>query len=472
METGSETLLPVLDATPVCYLRASEGSVEIPVGPNLCFPRFASCEEDGIATYQRWIQQIADHGGNFLRLWLGHEFFDLEPVTCGEFCENRMQRLLCILEMARRPGIKAKITIEFFRFLENQSVAESFPGAPSFARPVLLRRNGGVAETINDYLTAESGRRHFLSKLDFLARHLSGHPGVHSLELWNEMDAVDSSYWRSWTEWILPEVRRRFPGVRTIQSLGSFDRTTKDKHYAWLANLDGNDILQVHRYIDEDPNTLAVCRGPVDVMAASAIRSVRSLNTERPVLLAESGMVEPGHAGPSRCYTKDLNGTILHDVLFAPFFAGAAGPGQIWHWDFYLDQNDLWHHFRIFQRAIAGLDFNTESFIPRFREDLAVRVYELRGRQTRLFWIRDATSDWRTELRNGDSPEIRRHDLHPFSDPSESEGFWEGMDPWDSNPEWKPLSTTESGVRLPHWRRSFLVRSRINGPSHSNPLKK
>ena len=41
-------------------------------------------------------------------------------------------------------------------------------------------------------------------------------------------------------------------------------------------------------------------------------------------------------------------GIILHDVLFAPFFAGAAGPGHCWHWNVYVDRNNLWHHFARF----------------------------------------------------------------------------------------------------------------------------
>ena len=46
---------------------------------------------------------------------------------------------------------------------------------------------------------------------------------------------------------------------------------------------------------------------------------------------------------------------ILHDVLFAPFFAGAAGAGQIWHWDEYVDKNNLWWQFRASPRRSAGL---------------------------------------------------------------------------------------------------------------------
>jgi hypothetical protein len=63
-------------------------------------------------------------------------------------------------------------------------------------------------------------------------------------------------------------------------------------------------------------------------------------------------------------YAVDKDGSLLHDLLFAPFFAGAAGPGQAWHWDHYIDKNDLWYHFARFNEAIKDIDPVQEKFIP------------------------------------------------------------------------------------------------------------
>jgi hypothetical protein len=57
------------------------------------------------------------------------------------------------------------------------------------------------------------------------------------------------------------------------------------------------------------------------VLAADAVRTLLSWNPQRPLLLAESGAVEPSHSGPSKLYAKDKDGIILHDILFTPFFA-------------------------------------------------------------------------------------------------------------------------------------------------------
>jgi len=62
----------------------------------------------------------------------------------------------------------------------------------------------------------------------------------------------------------------------------------------------------------------------------------------------------PASGGPFKLYEKDKAGVILHDVLFAPFSAGAAGTGYCWHWDKYIDKNGLWLGRRVERRGTCG----------------------------------------------------------------------------------------------------------------------
>ncbi|MCX7047361.1 MAG: hypothetical protein NTX50_17980 [Candidatus Sumerlaeota bacterium] len=55
---------------------------------------------------------------------------------------------------------------------------------------------------------------------------------------------------------------------------------------------------------------------------------------------------------------------LLHDVIFAPFFAGATGTGEIWFWRESIQKPDLWRHFARFARAIEGLDPATAPIRP------------------------------------------------------------------------------------------------------------
>lgn len=442
------------------YLQLSDGSTFVPIGPNLCFPRFINNREEGLGIYRRWTQTLADNGGNFFRIWLGHPFFDFEGERCGDFQTALAGPLREVLDMALASGLKVKVTFDHFRSIQPQVVAEMFPGAASFDKPKYHLASGGVAENMTDYLTGAAGRRHFLAKLDFFAEHFGNHPALLAVELWNEMDAVGVPGWRDWTEYMLPELRQRFPHLLRLQSLGSHCRPSSNDSYEWLAALSGLECLQIHRYIDELPGNFAVCSGPADVLAASAIRELRAMAPGRPVLLAETGAVDPGHRAPFSEYPKDVEGSILHDVLFAPFFAGSAGPGQCWHWDFYIDENDLWHHFKPFALMLEGIDSAKEGFVPHFSETSFVRAYELRGKSVRLYWLRDSAFDWKSELR--ERREAPRQDGGAWLPPDFADGGqWDILDPWEPAPRWRSTTAGPEGVRIPQWKRSLIVRNTI-----------
>ncbi len=177
-------------------------------------------------------------------------------------------------------------------------------------------------------------------------------------------------------------------------------------------------------------------------------------------MLAESGAVEPNHAGPLKLYAKDKKGIILHDILFAPFFAGAAGSGQCWHWDQYVDANDLWWQFGRFAAATKGLDPPAEGFEPVTIDHPSLRVYLLKGRHTWIAWCRDKASNWKTELADGIAPPTLRGqslDLNP-SVPSggERELRCRTYDPWTDH--WSSAELKDGRVALPDFSRSIVVK--------------
>jgi hypothetical protein len=143
----------------------------------------------------------------------------------------------------------------------------------------------------------------------------------------------------------------------------------------------------------------------MDVLCADSIRELLSKAPGKPAILAETGAVEWLHCRMSHLYELDKKGMLLHDELFAPFFAGSAGCGHSWHWDFYIARNDLWRHFRLFAKAVEGLDPVAEDFKPFFRDSKRLRVYGLKGRSLSVLWCRDKLNTWDLELERGQAPE-------------------------------------------------------------------
>jgi hypothetical protein len=221
----------------------------------------------------------------------------------------------------------------------------------------------------------------------------------------------------------------------------------------------------VHRYLDLGAR-LEVCHGPVDVLTADAVTVLLGFDSGKPVLLAESGAVEPSHSGPFKLYDRDKAGIILHDVLFAPFFAGAAGPGHCWHWDRYVAKNNLWHHFGRFAEAVKDIDPPAEQFRPMRIEHPRLRIYVLGGRHTLLAWCRDKENTWRTELAEGKPPRRLADQVIrlPASRVREEPSRVRTYDPWAD--AWSEGRLTDGVFSLPPFVRSLVFRIDWRKPPH------
>lgn len=441
------------------YLALDDGTTFIPNGLNLCFPRFATSHEEAVAKYDRWLRRLAAHRGNFVRLWLGVEFFDIEPDRIGSFDAAACERLARILDLSASLGLRVKLTLEHFRFVEGQdSHLSKIPGAPSFARPQHHPSRGGCAPTIEEFFSSETCRDQFRRKLDLLAERFGEHPALCAIEPWNEINAVraPSALWLEWVEVMLDEVKRRFPSALALQSLGSFECEADIDLHRRTMTMPGNEIAQAHRYLNLGAE-LAVCHGPMGELVADAVGRLRGLADDKPVLLAETGAVEPGHAGPWKHYEEDRQGVLMHDALFAAFFAGACGSGQMWHWHFYVDRHDLWYHFDRFAQAVEGFDPIAQQAAPHRVQAGDVAMLALRGRTQTLVWCRDRRSDWKTEIEAGQAPTLRDDVTLPLADllgratVTASRVF----DPWSGETACSDAGRIDT---LPPFRRSLVLR--------------
>ncbi len=426
------------------YLELSGGAPYIPIGLNLIAPPGREVEA-GMRVYQGWLDSLSANGGNYIRAWLSNPFWDVEHARSGEYDEEKAKLIETMLGMARRRGIRVKMTMEHFRSIGGGSQAWA-------DKPLHHVSNGGTAESIADFFDGERSRAQFRKKIEWFATRFGDRPEIFAWELWNEVNAVRGGDYMAWTEVMLAELHRRFPRNLCVQSLGSFDSARVRETYRRHSTMPGNDLAQVHRYLDLGAS-LEVCKGPVDVLAADAVREVLNYKPGRPVLLAESGAVEPRHSGPFKLYSADKDGTLLHDILFAPFFAGAAGPGQIWHWDAYVAPNNLWWQFARFAEVVKGIDPRAEHFTPSMPPHDRLRVYKLEGRRTTLVWCRDPRNDWRAELERGEKPET----LSGLAlEPAGARRHARSYDPWEG--KWSDAPYRNGRVLLPGFRRSLVLR--------------
>ena len=431
------------------YFELTNGRPFIPVGLNMIAP-FGENEQEALNRMEQWISSLSQNRGNYIRLWLSNNFFDVEHERSGQYDAEKAKRIDAVLDMARRHNVRVKMTTEHFRhfFGTTQTWA---------AKPLYHVSRGGPAEDVDDFFQGQKSREQFKKKLAWYADRRGDDPTIFAWELWNEMDTVRGKGYMEWTDEMLAELQRLFPKNMATQSLGSFDNDSKRERYHRLSLMRDNDFANVHRYLDLGA-ALEVCKGPVDVLAADAIRELQNFKPGKPVLLAESGAVEPSHSGPFKLYPNDKAGIILHDIVFAPFFVGAAGTGQCWHWDQYVAANNLWFQFDRFAETVKEIDPPAEAFEAIRLETPRLRIYVLKGRHTLLAWCRDKQNTWQTELAEGISPQVVQDavvSLPQLTAKSAAVGFY---DPWSN--QWTNGQVKGNDVTLPEFTRSIVIRMR------------
>jgi hypothetical protein len=436
------------------YFELTDGSRYVPIGLNLAVSptgvKLGISKVPELPDYERWFRRLAENGGNYARVWLSSRTFDVEHEKSGQYDPECGKRIDQLLVLARRYGIRLKLCLEHFRHVGDGP-------QPHFAKKLHHVSQGGLAQKTADFFDTPAGRAQFQRKLAWFQQRYGNQPIVFGWELWNEMNCIAGGSWSAWTEVMLADLHQRFPRNLAMQSLGSFDNAKyREKMYRPLCLLPGNDVLQVHRYLDLGAK-LDVCHGPVDLLAADAVHELLAFGVRKPVLLAESGAVERSHSGPFKLYQQDRAGIILHDVLFAPFFAGAAGPGHIWHWDVYVDRMNLWHHFGRFAKAIEGIDPAAERFQPGQVAHAQLRILTLTGQHVLLAWCRDPQNTWQSELAEGKSPATLDGVTLDFG---VSAGKATVYDPWADKSS--DVQLQGSKVTLPTFSRSVVVRVNLN----------
>lgn len=439
------------------YFQYSDGTPYIPVGINMISPggKYRNNPDSALYEMGQWMKKLSENGGNYIRVWLSSPFWDIEDHRAGEYSEEKALRIDRLIEMAGIYNLKIKMTFEHFRSLTLEENPQAWA-----VKEVYHASGGGPLDSISQYLTTPEGKKLFIDKLDFYRNRYGSDTLFFGWELWNEMNAVrvpQDSVFFSWNEQMLDEVKQRFPENLAMQSLGSFDADRVRELYRRMMLLPGNQVAQVHRYLDLGAE-MRICHMPMDIVCSSAVEELKSYNTGKPVILAETGAVEPRHSGPFRYYQADTAGIILHDILFAPFFSGSAGAGMSWHWDSYVDKNNLWYHFRRFSEAIKGINPIEEEFVVSKSETDDFRVYQLNGKKTILIWLRDKNNTWESELRDGQPPITKsgiRLDLEQARI-NGSSGEVAFYDPWHD--KWQDAKPDGMKLLLPGFKRSLVIR--------------
>lgn len=449
--SGNQSFIRVSAKNPR-YFETTDGHTWIPIMINFIMPNGE--EGEVFKKVEMYFKHFSENGGNAMRIWISSPFLEIEDQKVGEYNEVKLNRIDSVLSLAKKYDIRIKFTLQHIRTIKPDGEGVS----PWSNRAFMAIENGGPFTDILEYINSPEGRATYLNRVKALSKRYKNNKQIFSWELWNEMDAVDSEDWLPFSVPMIDSVKVQFPNHLIAQTLGSMHSLDADERYEKLLTLKNNGYVTVHRYLDpgSDWGQYDQVHGPIDLLISNAIQFVYRPEVRKPIVANEHGAVEANHAGPNKLYTTDSLGVFIHDMIFTPFFCGASGPGAMWHWDSYVEKQNLWFHYQRFINAIDGIDPISEEFIPfTFNQD-SVRCYGIKGKKTTMIWCRDAKSNWKTELQEGILPEIRNSFSIEFAATKRMDYTSAKVyDPW--NDEWTNVQIENSSIKLPPFLRSAVV---------------
>lgn len=434
------------------YFEDTTGRPWIPVMINYIVPDGPGPEV--FAETEMYFKHFSENGGNSVRIWISSPFLEVEDHQVGAYNAEKFKRIDRILALAQKYHIRIKFTLQHIR-----SIRPEAKGVPSWSnRAFMAVENGGPFHSIMEYIQSPEGKKAYLNRARALSERYRDNRQIFSWELWNEMDAVDEQEWFPFTVEMLDSVKALFPNHLVAQTLGSMHSPDADRRYDRFLSISGNEYITVHRYLDPgtDWGQYDQVHGPIDLLISGAIQNVYRTEFLKPVCANEHGAVEANHQGPSKLYALDSVGVLIHDMIFAPFFCGASGCGSLWHWNAYVEKQDLWYHYQRFNSAVHGIDPVEEAFVPFTFTGDSVRFYGIRGNRTTIIWCRDQKSNWKTELQMGIRPEIREGVSFEIPATGNRLSVAEVYDPWKDT--WTEALVKNDRVQLPPFLRSAVIK--------------
>lgn len=297
--------------------------------------------------YNRLYNRFAKVGGNFNRLFINNNIYDIGEVIqpsagpdkgLGKMNLDNSWRLDRVIEIAENLGIYQLLC------LTNQT---NFNGG--WKNNVFNKANGGILDSPREYFTSDLAMRYLEKRFRYIVARWGYSTSVFSWNLWNEYSAQPGFDIPSAVLW-----HQRM--ARYLSSVDAFRHVIHTND----GLLNGvNEISSLPEMELVSTNTY----GLKNIADVAEIWTKRMINQfKKPYVLTEFGI---GHNNlpPSGYAGIDPERIMIHDGLWSPLMSGSASTGMAWEWN-WIDNQKVYTYINAVSKIVEGIPFNKRQWMP------------------------------------------------------------------------------------------------------------
>ncbi|MCX7698279.1 MAG: glycoside hydrolase family 5 protein, partial [Candidatus Goldbacteria bacterium] len=308
------------------------------IGLNLCWST-----GNVLKDYERWLSELKENGGNFIRLWMANWFVGIEWIETGigNYEQRQKQAFLLdkILEMCKEKGIYVMLCLiphgEF-----STKTNSNWDNNP------YNLKNDGLLREPSEFFTDMVARQAFKNRLRYIIARWGYSPNIFSWEIFNENEWIDNYNTDNAIQWykdIISYIKQLDVNKHLIST--SYANPGMD---AYIWNLKDINFTQTHFY------------GVKDGLELYELSKEKLHKYSKPHIIGEFGM-EGGEDFIRN--NLDPNGISLINSIWTGAFTLSFGSPMPWNWDNYIDKNNLFRIFKPLSEFIKDARFQDEDLI-------------------------------------------------------------------------------------------------------------
>lgn len=324
------------------YLKFDSGLNYFPVGENVGWYGHKKIDD-----YKQWINELAENGGNFLRLWMCSWGTGIEwkETGLGDYSkrQDRAFELDWIIDYASQKGIYIMLC------LNNHGQVSTYVNSEWDNNPY-NSKNGGPCKNTFDFFSDSSAIKFYLRRLNYIVARWGYSPNILAWEIFNEIEFTNSYLFErkniiAWQK--MNAIYLDSLDVNNHLITTSYASSEKDFKLWKLPEID---FTQTHFY-----------RGSSDIESIQ-IDGIKNYLTsfEKPTLVGEFGLWSRDESFAE----MDPKGITLHNSLWASTVSGSFGTSMIWWWDSYVHPFKLYKYFQPVNHFTSTIDYLNEDYKP------------------------------------------------------------------------------------------------------------